>query len=458
MAAPLPVIRNTQVHSPLLNNPVMEERIPSPPNKSRPSAHLVQGRRSREQRLKSHSRQKQSDLSKLDAQRYRNTYFHNLCLEVLKDGFHRSFSEVFSLVKDQQGLIDSAGVDSLVQDRTLLADQHAKLDKMKQHLTEAELSLRICDMRGVYAARHKLADYFLEIGDLTLSDHFFQSCLEMAVKVPDDDQKVVGEAHCNMGLAFERRSQFDDAAAHFEEYYTLAKEKQWKTEEGISLHSEACEHLRRLYTAIADTHRKTDTEEEINCLQKAFDMAKESRDGRKEGEASYKLGLAYEHAGDAETALEYLSRYMDLCRNFKDQEGMGRACEAIAKCYERQGKLEEAVRYLEMFVEVAEQTEQQKAHCQACSCLGSIYNSLGQYDKASHFFGKAYTTARSTGDSSNIEATRVLFGIASAHLSFGSFAMLVEHEARPSSSRLMEWKDVRKEEFVDVMQDQGEEG
>lgn len=28
------------------------------------------------------------------------------------------------------------------------------------------------------------------------------------------------------------------------------------------------------------------------------------RDGRKEGEASYKLGLAYEHAGDAETALE----------------------------------------------------------------------------------------------------------------------------------------------------------
>lgn len=456
MAAPLPAIPNLKGHSPLLNNPIHQERIPSPPNKSRPSAHKLQGRRSREQRFKSSSRQSHADLSKLDTQRYRNTYFHNLCLEVLKDGFHRSFSEVFSLVKQQQHSIESAGVDSLVQDKSLLADQHAKLDKMKQHLTEAELALRIGDMRGVYSARNKLANHFLEIEDLWLSDHFYQSCLETATKVSDDDKRMVGDAHSNLGLAFERRKEFDNAAGHFEEYYTLAKEKKWKTEEGISLHAEACEHLRRLYTAIAETHHKTDPEEEINCLLKAYEMAKESRDGRKEGESSYQLGLAYEHAGDPEMALEYLTRYMDLCRNYKDQEGMGRACEAVAKCYERQGKLEDAVRYLEMFVEVAEQTGQQKAQCQSCSCLGSLYNSLGQYDKASNFFAKAYNTARSTGDSSCTEANRVLFGIASAHQSFGPFAFVVENQDRPSSATLMEWKDVRKEDFTAALHDEGD--
>ena len=74
--------------------------------------------------------------------RYRNTFFHNLCLEVLQGGFHRSFSEIFTLVKHQQKIVEDAGADSLLQDRTLLADQHEKLRNMKTHLTQAELALR----------------------------------------------------------------------------------------------------------------------------------------------------------------------------------------------------------------------------------------------------------------------------------------------------------------------------
>ena len=62
---------------------------------------------------------------------------------MLKDGFHRSFSEVFALVQQQKAEIEAAGPDSLLQDRRLLADQEAKLEEMKRRLTEAELALRI---------------------------------------------------------------------------------------------------------------------------------------------------------------------------------------------------------------------------------------------------------------------------------------------------------------------------
>ena len=61
---------------------------------------------------------------------------------MLKDGFHRSFSEIFALVKQQQNEIEAAGTDSLIQDKRLLADMHSKLDAMKMHLTQAELALR----------------------------------------------------------------------------------------------------------------------------------------------------------------------------------------------------------------------------------------------------------------------------------------------------------------------------
>ena len=75
--------------------------------------------------------------------------------------------------------------------------------------------------------------------------------------------------------------QFDLAAEHFEAFYNLANPKLgWMTDEGQNLRSVACEHLRRLYTAIAQSSHVDDQaaqQEAIEYLQKAFEMAKESK-------------------------------------------------------------------------------------------------------------------------------------------------------------------------------------
>lgn len=461
MAAPLPAIHNMRGHSPILD-PVMQHRIPSPPNKMRPTEqytkpkYRLQGRRDRPQqptKAGSGGKSRGPQMSKIEAQKYRNTFFHNLCLEVLQGGFHRSFSEIFALVKHQQLIVEDAGTDSLLQDRSLLADQHEKLRQMKTHLTEGELALRQDNMTKVYEEREKLAKYFLEENDLWLADHFFQTCLNTATKIVEGGDRKEAEAHCYIGLGFERRRDFSTAAAHFEDFYALTSSKDWLTKDSIALHSQACEHLRRLYTSMAETYQSefnTDFQEAIKFLLKAFEMAKESKDGRKEGEASYRLGLAYEKLDDSETALMYLQGFMDICKRYNDQDGMGKACEAIAKAYERQGKRDEAVTYLEMFVEIAEKNNEEKAMSQACSCLGAIYNSLGEYEKASLYFGKAYTIARSMGDLETVEESRTQYGIASAHKALTSFVSLVENPSRKIMSHLMNWKDVRNDAFVVV--------
>ena len=64
------------------------------------------------------------------------------------------------------------------------------------------------NMSAVYDEREKLAKYFLDENDLWLADHFFQSCLDTAKKIYDGGDRKEAEAHCHIGLGFERRSEF----------------------------------------------------------------------------------------------------------------------------------------------------------------------------------------------------------------------------------------------------------
>ena len=64
------------------------------------------------------------------------------------------------------------------------------------------------NLSAVYDEREKLAKYFLSENDLWLADHFFQSCLETAKSVVDRGDRKEAEAHCHIGLGFERRSEY----------------------------------------------------------------------------------------------------------------------------------------------------------------------------------------------------------------------------------------------------------
>lgn len=74
--------------------------------------------------------------------RYRNTYEHNLCLDMLKEGFHQSFRELFNLMEKQKADIGRLGTDSGLSDQPLLENEPAKLDQLKHHLTTAEAAKR----------------------------------------------------------------------------------------------------------------------------------------------------------------------------------------------------------------------------------------------------------------------------------------------------------------------------
>ena len=67
---------------------------------------------------------------------------HNLCLDMMKDGFHHSFCELFNLMKQEKEEQERLGPDSGLQDQPLVQDELKKLEKMKTHLTAAEAAKR----------------------------------------------------------------------------------------------------------------------------------------------------------------------------------------------------------------------------------------------------------------------------------------------------------------------------
>ena len=61
---------------------------------------------------------------------------------MLQDGFHKSFCELFALIKQQEDDRLNAGPESLMWSMRLLKDEHEKLDMLKVHLTKAETASR----------------------------------------------------------------------------------------------------------------------------------------------------------------------------------------------------------------------------------------------------------------------------------------------------------------------------
>ncbi|EDO47081.1 predicted protein, partial [Nematostella vectensis] len=379
--------------------------------------------------------------------RYRNTYEHNLCLDMLRDGFHQSFCELFNLMRQQREEQERLGPDSGLANQVLLEEDADKLDQLKYHLTTAEAAKRRGKMDHVYSSLLALAQYFEQSGDAWLSDHFYSSCLKTSLKIRGDGRRKESEANCNVGLSLEKKGDLHKAAEYFESFYNLTKGRIWQMDSGENLHSMSCENLRRVYTAISDLVTEEDVRAGIGYLLKAYEMAKESGDTRQEGLAGYRLGAAYESVGDPETALLYHNGYLEKCQQLQDDVGMGRACQALARAYEIQGDVGSAMKYLEMFVELADRAKQLPEQQKACFSLGSMYNSQGKYLDSVRMFQRAYEIAQDLHNPVITEQARIQLGIASGHVVLSGYASCMNDVNKPNIIRILDFKSTREDSF-----------
>ncbi|KAK6291626.1 hypothetical protein J4Q44_G00374100 [Coregonus suidteri] len=403
-------------------------------------------------------------VSKDEIALFRNSVRQNACVEMLRGGFHRSFSELFSLLQRWKEIRLAAGPGSAIWQHKSLEEQTAKLHTLQHYLTGAEAALRAGEWSTVYDKRVFLAQYFREPEDSWLSCHFYQTSLTSARRVKIDGGRKEAEALANMGQVYMEQGnyrlmgqvhmeqgQLDSAREQYERFYQLTAGRAWSREGGRSLHRQACEGLWRVYTQLADTPLQAkDYKAAIHTLSKAFQMAKEAGDHRIEGQAAYRVGLAYQFVGDQVTAKRFLNMYMEISTALGDAGGLGKAYKAIAKSLESEGKLSETVQYLEKFAEVSQSNNQYLNLEEACMYLGVIFNSRGQYKKGCTYFERGYEIACDLGDVPLLQRAQVFVGSARAHSMIRNYSRYVETASHGDLLHLTGWKESREDVFTDA--------
>ncbi|XP_074445086.1 tetratricopeptide repeat protein 29 isoform X5 [Larus michahellis] len=314
-------------------------------------------------------------LSKQEAAANRNSYKKNICIDMLRQGYHKSFSELFTLIQKWNALREAAGPGSAIWQQKSLEEQPDKLDQLYHFLTRAEAAQRAGHYEEVYDNQLNLAYCFNDPEEKWLSNYFYEQCFNTAQLVKIDGGKREAHAHANMGLIHEEQGHVMKAAEHYEAFYQLTVGLTWKDDTGRTYNSLACEHLWRIYTLLADKMLENkEHQQAIKTLIKALKMAKEGGDMKMEGEAAYCLSLAYNFAGEQQTALSILNTSVKTFTALCDSAGLGRAYAAIAKILVSQEKVAETIEYLEEFMKAAENAHLSQSLVDACVLLGNIYN------------------------------------------------------------------------------------
>ena len=79
----------------------------------------------------------------LDPASYRHSRSHNMCVQLLEDGYHESFVELFQLFQMQRRRREGAEPGSAMASEPLVEEDSLKLDQLRSYLTSAEASQRI---------------------------------------------------------------------------------------------------------------------------------------------------------------------------------------------------------------------------------------------------------------------------------------------------------------------------
>nr|XP_030127741.3 tetratricopeptide repeat protein 29 isoform X1 [Taeniopygia guttata] len=393
-------------------------------------------------------------VSTQEAAAYRNSYKKNICIDMLCRGYHKSFSELLTLIQKWNAFREAAGLGSAIWHEKSLEEQPDKLDQLYHFLTGAEAAQRAGHYEKVYDNQLSLACFFNDPEDKWLSNYFYEQSYNTAQLVEIDGGKRKAQAYVNMGLVKEEEGHVTKAAEYFEAFYQLTEGSSWKDETGHTYTSLACQHLWRIYTLLADKMLENQEHQEaIKMLLKALKMAKEGGDIKMHGEAAYCLSLAYHFSGEHETALAVLNTSVEIFTTLCDSAGLGRAYAAVAKILASQGKSNEAVKYLGEFIKDAESANLSQSLVDANVLLGKVHNERGNYNKALEYFSQASEAAKALNNLPLVAETESYCGIAKAHQLMVAFnSHIAAAAADPLSLQcLLAWKQNRSDMCTDPL-------
>ncbi|XP_040887605.1 tetratricopeptide repeat protein 29 isoform X2 [Toxotes jaculatrix] len=379
--------------------------------------------------------------SKEEIAQFRNSVKQNICVQMLQEGYHRSFSELSFLLQSERDRRAAAEPGSALRLQTPLEEQQDKLETMRQHLSRAEQAERIGSWSVVCEHRLVLGQYFSAPEDLLLSLYFYHSCAD---REQGGRSRPATEARACMAELYLQQGDLEEARHQAELCLKQAEDGGWLDSTGRPLRLRGRQALWRIYNQLAEVSLDAaNYSEALELLHKGHSMATESEDKQIEGEAAYRLGLAYQRTGDHDTAKKLFNTCMQICGTLQDADGLGKAYKAMAKSIESEGNINETIQCLQKLVDIMRSNGLQPKMAESCLCLGNIYFTTAQYRRACECFLQSYDVACNIGNMALLQKAQVSVGSARAHSLIRTYAADVASASPTALQRLMTWKNTR---------------
>ncbi|XP_054863482.1 tetratricopeptide repeat protein 29 isoform X2 [Amphiprion ocellaris] len=330
-------------------------------------------------------------LSRKEIGLFRNSPKQNICVQLLQDGDHRSFSELFHLLACDRRRREA---DPAVGLQTPpLEEQLDKLETMKLHLSRAERAERTGLWSSAYEQLLLLGRFFSSPEDVWLSLYFYRRCSdgERGFRPAVEAQVCLAEFHLEEGEVEQARQQAELSLQQVEDG--------WLDSDGRSLKLRTLRVLWRIYSRLADAPLAAgDHREALKLLHEGYRIATQTEDKQIEGEAAFKLGLTYQSAGEHDAAKQLFSSCMQIYGSLQDSDGLTKVYKAMARSLQSEGNINETVRCLEKLVDISRSDGLQHNLAESFLRLGDVYYSRCEYQRAAENFLQACEVYCNVGD------------------------------------------------------------
>ncbi|KAM3174971.1 hypothetical protein ACTXT7_009457 [Hymenolepis weldensis] len=386
-------------------------------------------------------------LTRKQAAQFQLPLYETLCHDLLENGYHYAFTEIFEIHEKQMEDRQYAGPDSILWTIPPISEQPEKIHKLRDQLSKAEAAARRQDHHTVFSCYLKLAKYFNDFPDERwLAEHFFGYCLVVAQRITDDDGLKLATAYEYNGLAKETIGDLKRASYFFIQFYNATRDKKWRKDDGTVMSEKADRHLVRIYHALLNETPKEHINDRLTYCTKAHEIAKASGNVSLAASTSLKLGQMYLEADKISEALMFYQRYFEYARESNDWASFGHACELLAQLYESQSNIPEAIVYLKQYSDLCEEHCDWLQLCKACRLLGHTLDRAGHPEKALQWLIKACKLPQSV-NAPNPEAfrqytetSRIMIGVARAHSVNALYLNALLTDTPKTVLHLIEWK------------------
>ncbi|KAM7539954.1 hypothetical protein Aperf_G00000042353 [Anoplocephala perfoliata] len=394
-------------------------------------------------------------LTRKQVAQFQLPFYETLCHDLLENGYHYAFTEIFEIHEKQMEERQRAGPESVLWTIPPISEQPEKIHILRDQLSKAESATRRQDHHTVFSCYLKLAMFFNDHPDERwLAEHFFGYCFTVAKRITDDGGLKMALAYEYNGLAKEAKGDLQLACSYFIHFYNATRDKTWKATDGTRMSANADRHLVRIYHALVEATPKELISERMVYCSKAHEIASASGEWTLTAPASLKMGQIYLEANRISEAISFYRDYFDLSRRANDWVTLGNACESLAQLFESQMNMPETINYLKQYAELCEEHCDWLQLCKASRLLAHALDKAGHPQEALRWFTKAHKLPQSI-NAPNPEAfrqytetSRIMVGVTRAHCVNALYLNAILSDTAESLLRLIEWKADPRNEYM----------